>query len=80
MAKIKRWKSVLNIWKCKYFNGYFFGRKKRQAPFMIFPEILVIVDYDGYRYILDYTMDTGNIRLYDGYRYILDYTMDTGIY
>jgi hypothetical protein len=24
-------------------------RRKRQAPFMIFPEILVIVDYDGYR-------------------------------
>jgi len=24
-------------------------RSKRQAPFMIFPEILVIVDYDGYR-------------------------------
>ena len=24
-------------------------RHKRQAPFMIFPEILVIVDYDGYR-------------------------------
>jgi len=25
------------------------SRQKRQAPFMIFPEILVIVDYDGYR-------------------------------
>jgi len=25
------------------------SRTKRQAPFMIFPEILVIVDYDGYR-------------------------------
>jgi len=25
------------------------SRSKRQAPFMIFPEILVIVDYDGYR-------------------------------
>lgn len=25
------------------------SRHKRQAPFMIFPEILVIVDYDGYR-------------------------------
>merc|ERR1719400_548331 len=24
-------------------------RQKRQAPYMIFPEILVIVDYDGYR-------------------------------
>ena len=32
----------------KYTNVYIF-RKKRQAPFMIFPEILVIVDYDGYR-------------------------------
>jgi len=25
------------------------SRRKRQAPYMIFPEILVIVDYDGYR-------------------------------
>lgn len=25
------------------------SRKKRQAPYMIFPEILCIVDYDGYR-------------------------------
>jgi len=25
------------------------SREKRQAPFVIFPEILVIVDYDGYR-------------------------------
>jgi len=25
------------------------SRQKRQAPYMIFPEILVIVDYDGYR-------------------------------
>ena len=25
-------------------------RHKRQAPYMIFPEILVIVDYDGYRW------------------------------
>lgn len=24
-------------------------RKKRAAPYMIYPEILVIVDYDGYR-------------------------------
>lgn len=24
-------------------------RKKREAPYTIFPEILVIVDYDGYR-------------------------------
>jgi len=24
-------------------------RKKRQAPYIIFPEILCIVDYDGYR-------------------------------
>ena len=28
-------------------------RKKRQAPYLIFPEILCIIDYDGYRYILD---------------------------
>ena len=27
----------------------FIFRQKRQAPYMIFPEILVIVDYDGYR-------------------------------
>ena len=27
----------------------FHFRGKRQAPYMIFPEILVIVDYDGYR-------------------------------
>lgn len=25
------------------------SRKKREAPYTIFPEILVIVDYDGYR-------------------------------
>ncbi len=25
------------------------SRKKRQAPYIIFPEILCIVDYDGYR-------------------------------
>ena len=24
---------------------------KREAPYVIYPEILVIVDYDGYRYI-----------------------------
>ena len=24
-------------------------RKKRQAPYLIFPEILCIIDYDGYR-------------------------------
>lgn len=23
---------------------------KREAPYVIYPEILVIVDYDGYRY------------------------------
>ena len=27
------------------------SRKKRQAPYIIFPEILCIVDYDGYRYV-----------------------------
>ena len=27
-------------------------RKKRQAPYLIFPEILCIIDYDGYRYVL----------------------------
>ena len=26
-------------------------RQKRQAPYIIFPEILCIVDYDGYRYV-----------------------------
>ena len=25
-------------------------RRKRQAPYIIFPEILCIVDYDGYRF------------------------------
>ncbi len=25
-------------------------RRKRQAPYIIFPEILCIVDYDGYRW------------------------------
>ena len=25
------------------------NRKKRQAPYLIFPEILCIIDYDGYR-------------------------------
>lgn len=25
------------------------SRKKREAPYTIYPEILVIVDYDGYR-------------------------------
>lgn len=24
---------------------------KREAPYVIYPEILVIVDYDGYRYV-----------------------------
>lgn len=24
-------------------------RSKRQAPYLIFPEILCIIDYDGYR-------------------------------
>lgn len=24
-------------------------RRKREAPYVIYPEILVIVDYDGYR-------------------------------
>ena len=28
-------------------------RKKRQAPYLIFPEILCIIDYDGYRYYLE---------------------------
>ena len=32
---------------CQYMSFIF--RQKRQAPYMIFPEILVIVDYDGYR-------------------------------
>ena len=32
-----------------YLNVNFIFRHKRQAPYMIFPEILVIVDYDGYR-------------------------------
>ena len=26
-------------------------RTKRQAPYLIFPEILCIIDYDGYRYV-----------------------------
>ena len=26
-------------------------RRKRQAPYIIFPEILCIVDYDGYRFV-----------------------------
>ena len=25
------------------------SRSKRQAPYLIFPEILCIIDYDGYR-------------------------------
>ena len=25
------------------------SRRKRQAPYLIFPEILCIIDYDGYR-------------------------------
>ena len=29
-------------------------RKKRQAPYLIFPEILCIIDYDGYRYYFFY--------------------------
>jgi hypothetical protein len=28
------------------------SRTKRQAPYIIFPEILCIIDYDGYRYTL----------------------------
>ena len=28
---------------------YVHKRKKRQAPYLIFPEILCIIDYDGYR-------------------------------
>ena len=26
------------------------SRKKRQAPYIIYPEILCIIDYDGYRW------------------------------
>ena len=29
------------------------SRKKRQAPYLIFPEILCIIDYDGYRLVLN---------------------------
>ena len=29
------------------------SRRKRQAPYIIFPEILCIVDYDGYRLVMD---------------------------
>ena len=29
------------------------NRRKRQAPYIIFPEILCIVDYDGYRLVMD---------------------------
>lgn len=25
---------------------------KREAPYAIYPEIMVIVDYDGYRYVI----------------------------
>jgi len=35
--------------KLPYGPGRSHSRHKRQAPYMIFPEILVIVDYDGYR-------------------------------
>ena len=36
-------------------------RKKRQAPYLIFPEILCIIDYDGYRYIcIRYTFSSNN--------------------
>ncbi len=37
-------------------NKFKIGRRKRrsivkrEAPYIIYPEILVIVDYDGYRY------------------------------
>ena len=30
-------------------NDHIHSRKKRQAPYLIFPEILCIIDYDGYR-------------------------------
>jgi hypothetical protein len=33
-------------------------RKKRQAPYLIFPEILCIIDYDGYRYLSNYVLCT----------------------
>lgn len=33
-------------------------RQKREAPYVIYPEILVIVDYDGYRYINSETNNT----------------------
>lgn len=29
---------------------------KREAPYVIYPEILVIVDYDGYRYVMAITI------------------------
>ena len=32
-------------------------RRKRQAPYIIFPEILCIVDYDGYRFANPETTD-----------------------
>lgn len=33
------------------------GFHKREAPYVIFPEILVIVDYDGYRWVPNTTRD-----------------------
>ena len=30
-------------------NERILSRKKRQAPYIIYPEILCIIDYDGYR-------------------------------
>ena len=35
-------------------------RKKRQAPYLIFPEILCIIDYDGYRYRMYFFFKSSN--------------------
>ena len=44
-------------------------RKKRQAPYLIFPEILCIIDYDGYRYCFLLLFFKENIHFY----YVLFY-------
>lgn len=40
-------------------------RSKREAPYVIYPEILVIVDYDGYRYALQTWHCSMRIRIWD---------------
>ncbi|KAF7379233.1 hypothetical protein HZH68_017078 [Vespula germanica] len=48
------------------------NRSKREAPYVIYPEILCIVDYDGYRYKneLNHYGKVMNIFFWEGFAYV----------